>query len=139
MYKNYHYVNADENEIHRYGKKARAKVEAWLDPNENGYYNFPVDGDKYWTIGTSKGKYGEFCKIYDTIFSVNSYGCMYARVGTEKGEKFVEVLKKMIAEMNRIDNEEAAIRRENGDRKYCERYGLDYDEFVKENYDEDEI
>lgn len=57
MYKDNRYINAGENEIYRYGHKAIDRVKAFLDPNEKGYYSFPVDGGKYWTIGTSNGKF----------------------------------------------------------------------------------
>lgn len=103
MFKDYRYINAGENEIYRYGRKAVAMVESYLEPNERGYYSFPVDGNKYYTIGTSNGKYGEFCKVNGTIFSVNKGGYMYAKAGTEKGDKFVEALKSIIAEMHRIN------------------------------------
>lgn len=103
MYKDFRYINAGENEIYRYGHKAVERVQMYLEPNDKGYYSIPVDGEKYWTIGTSNGKYGEFCKINDTIFSVNSYGYMYAKAGTDKGEKFVEALNSMINSMNDIN------------------------------------
>lgn len=99
------YVNAGENDIHRYGRKAQELIKAYLEPNNAGFYSIPVDGDKYYTIGTSKGKYGEFCKMNGTIFSVNSMGNAYAKAGTEKGEKFVEVLKAMIEKMQQINAE----------------------------------
>lgn len=105
MYKDYRYINAGQNEIHRYGHKAVERVQAFLEANENGYYSFPVDGGKYWTIGTSNGKFGEFAKVGNTIFSVNNGGFMYAKAGTEKGEKFVEALNTLIAEMHRLNNE----------------------------------
>ena len=34
MYKDFRYINAGENEIHRYGKKAQKRVKAFLEPNE---------------------------------------------------------------------------------------------------------
>ena len=105
MYKDFRYINAGENEIYRYGHKAVERVQAFLEPNENGYYSFPVDGGKYWTIGTSKGKFGEFAKYKDTIFSVNNGGFAYAKADTQKGEKFVEFLNDLIAEMNRLNDE----------------------------------
>lgn len=105
MYKDYRYINAGQNEIYRYGHKAVEKVQACLTPNDQGWLSIPVDGGKYWTIGTSEGKYGEFAKVKDTIFSVNSAGYMYAKVGSSKGEKFVEAIKFMIAEMNRMNQE----------------------------------
>lgn len=104
MYKDYRYINAGENEIYRYGRKAVERVQAFLEPN-NGYYSFPVNGDKYWTIGTSNGKFGEFMKYGDTIFSVNKGGFAYAKEGTEKGERFVEFLNAIISEMHRLNKE----------------------------------
>ena len=104
MYKDYRYINAGQNEIYRYGRKAREKVEKYLKPS-NGFYSIPVDGEKYWTIGTSKGKYGEFAKVKDTIFSVNDSGYMYAKVDSPKGEKFIEAINFMLDEMNRINQE----------------------------------
>lgn len=103
MFKDSRYINAGVNEIYRYGKKAVEKVSAHLEPNEAGFYNFPVDGGKYWTIGTSEGKYGEFAKIDDTIFSVNGAGFMYAKAGTDKAEKFVAALRSMISDMDRMN------------------------------------
>lgn len=108
MYKDYRYINAGENEIYRYGHKAVERVQSFLNPNENGYYSFPVDGGKYWTMGTSEGKYGEFMKFRETIFSVNKGGYAYAKAGTDKAEKFVEFLNSIIAEMNRLNAERVA-------------------------------
>lgn len=107
MYKDYRYINAGTNEIYRYGKKAVAKVKAFFEPNDKGFYSFPVDGDRYWAIGTSKGKFGEFAKYGDTFFSVNSAGFMWAKAGTEKGEKFVEFINALVDEMNKINEERA--------------------------------
>ena len=104
MYKDNRYINAGENEIYRYGHKAVEKVQAFLNPNENGYYSFPVDGNKYWTIGTSNGKFGEFARIGETIFSVNKGGYMYAKVGTAKAEAFVKALNWMVEEMHKLNN-----------------------------------
>lgn len=98
MFKDNRYINAGENEIYRYGHKAVEKVQACM-AEHNGFYSIPADGDKYWTIGTSNGKYGEFCNIEGTIFSVNSAGYAYAKVGTEKGERFIKALEAMIAFM----------------------------------------
>lgn len=105
MYKDYRYINAGQNEFHRYGKKAVEKVKECLIPNNAGYYSIPVDGGKYWSIGTSKGKYGEFAKVNDTIFSVNSAGYMYAKAGTEKAEKFIQAINAMISSMNAANME----------------------------------
>lgn len=103
MFKDNRYINAGENEIYRYGHKAVDKVKAYLEPNEKGYYSFPVDGGKYWTIGTSNGKFGDFMKFKDTFFSVNTAGYAYAKVGTDKAEKFVEFINSMISKMNEIN------------------------------------
>lgn len=102
MFKDYRYINAGENEIYRWGKKAREKLTAHLQPNEEGFYTIMTDGGKYWTIGTSKGKYGEFAKFGDMIFSVNSVGNMWAKAGTEKGGNFVRAITAMLDEMERL-------------------------------------
>lgn len=80
MFKDNRYINAGQNEICRYGRKARERVEAFLEANDKGYYSFPVDGGKYWTIGTSDGKYGEFAKVGDTFFF-----CKQRRLYVRKG------------------------------------------------------
>ena len=103
MYKDFRYINAGENEIYRWGKKAIERVSCSLEPNKAGFYSIPVDGGKYYTIGTSIGKYGEFAKVNGTNFSVNSAGMMYAKAGTEKGELFVKAIEEMIAEMKRLN------------------------------------
>lgn len=107
MFKDNRYINAGENEFYRYGKKAVALATAALTPNASGYYSIPVDADKYWTIGTSNGKYGEFAKINGTIFSVNKGGYMYAKAGTDKGEKFVKAIEGLIKTMNKKNAERA--------------------------------
>ena len=99
MYKDDRYINAGENEFHRYGHKAIAKAKAHLTPNENGFYSIPADGGKYWTIGTSVGKYGEFAKFGDTFLSVNKSGFVWAKVGTPKADVFVAMVNKMISDM----------------------------------------
>lgn len=103
MFKDSRYINAGTNEIYRYGHKAIEKVQAHMEPNEAGYYSIPVDGGKYWTLGTSDGKFGEYMKAGNTFFSVNKAGNAWAKAGTEKGEKFVEMLKAMIANMNEMN------------------------------------
>ena len=102
MFKDNRYINAGENEIYRYGKKAVEKASASLTPH-NGYYSIPADGGNYWTLGTSSGKYGEFIKINGTIFSVNKGGYAYAKAGTEKGDAFVKAIQGMIEEMNNLN------------------------------------
>ena len=92
MYKDFRYINAGTVEIYRYGNKAVEKVQSCLEANENGYYSISADGGKYWTIGTSQGKFGEFAKFKDTFFSVNKNGFVYAKKGTEKGDKNAGIL-----------------------------------------------
>lgn len=99
MYKDFRYINAGTNEYYRWGGKAMTKLEQFLKPNENGFYSIPCNGGKYWTIGTSKGKYGEFAKFENTFFSVNSMGRAWAKVGTPKAEAFVKMVRSMIAAM----------------------------------------
>lgn len=100
MYKDNRYINAGTNEIYRYGRKAVEKATAMLEPNAAGYISIPADGGKYWTIGTSDGKYGEFAKFGETCFSVNRAGNVWAKAGTEKGEKLIAAIKSMINWMN---------------------------------------
>ncbi len=104
MFKDGRYINAGTNEFYRWGRKAVERVEACM-VAENGYYSIPVDGGKYWTFGTSDGKYGEFAKIGNTCFSVNKGGFMWAKEGTDKAEKFIAGLKAMIEAMNEKHNE----------------------------------
>ena len=105
MFKDNRYINAGTNEIYRYGHKAVEKVQKCLEPNEKGFYSIPVDGGKYWTLGTSEGKFGEFIKSGDTFFSVNKAGYAWAKVGTDKGNAFVEMLNNMISKMNELNAE----------------------------------
>jgi len=93
------HIYAGTNEFYRWGQKAAAKVKKALEPNENGYYSIKVDGGKYWTFGTSVGKYGEFAKYKDTFFSVNKGSYLYAKAGTEKGKAFVEMINDMLTQM----------------------------------------
>lgn len=118
MFKDNRYIYAGTTEIYRFGHKAVEKAEKALEANEKGFYSIPVDGGKYWTIGTSEGKYGEYAKVGDTFFSVNKGGYMWAKAGTGKGEAFVKAVKAMIEYMNKLnaarvqafdDNEEEEI------------------------------
>lgn len=108
MYKDYRFVDAGENEIYRYGRKARERMTAYLEPNEKGFYSLPADGGKYYTIGTSEGKYGEFAKFEGKFLSVNSAGYVWAKAGTEKAETFKDMIKSMIATMEQTDAERIA-------------------------------
>lgn len=105
MYKDFRFINAGENEIYRYGKNAREKVEKALMPNEKGFFSIPADGGKYWTIGTSEGKYGEFAKFNGIFLSVNSAGNVWAKVGTDKAEAFIEMINQMLKDMKKLDAE----------------------------------
>lgn len=102
MFKDNRYINAGTIEVYRYGHKAVEKVESFKEAH-SGYYSIPTDGGKYWTIGTSEGKFGEFIKFNETFFSVNKGGFAYAKAGTEKGEKFLELLDSMINYMNELN------------------------------------
>lgn len=104
MFKDDRYINAGTNEFYRYGKKAQSKVEAALTPNENGYYSILADGGKYWTFGTSSGKYGDFAKIGDTIFSVNKGGFIYAKAGTDKGDAFIKGITALLNSMKETND-----------------------------------
>lgn len=99
------HINAGENEFYRYGKKAQEMVAACLEPR-NGFYSIQADGGKYWTFGTSEGKFGEFAKWEDTFFSVNRGGFLYAKEGTEKGEKFCEMLNQMLEDMKKAKKDQ---------------------------------
>lgn len=104
MYKDFRYINAGENEIHRYGRKAQELVKSYLTPNENGFYSIPADGGKYYTIGTSEGKFGEFAKFGDTFLSVNKGGYVWAKVDTEKANVFVAMITDMLNKMIETNN-----------------------------------
>lgn len=99
MYKDFRYINAGQNEYYRWGHKTIEKIQACLEPNENGYYSIAADGGKHWTFGTSEGKYGEYARFNDTFFSVNKGGYIYAKAGTEKADAFKAMLNQMIDEM----------------------------------------
>lgn len=105
MYKDFRYINAGQNEFYRWGHKVVDRLKAYLEPNEDGFYSIPVDGGKYYTIGTSKGKYGEFAKFGDEFLSVNSAGYMWAKVGTHKAAVFVAAINGMIDAMVGKKNE----------------------------------
>lgn len=110
MYKDFRYINAGTNEFYRYGHKAVEKLSEFLKANESGYISIPADGGKYWTFGTSDGKFGEFAKIGDTCFSVNKGGYLYAKAGTDKGDKLIEGIKALIESMK--ETNEARVRKD---------------------------
>jgi hypothetical protein len=99
MRKDGRFINAGTNEIYRWGHKAQERVESYLEPNVNGFYSMPADGGKYYTIGTSEGKFGEYAKFKEAYLSVNSNGMIWAKVGTEKAEIFVAMVKDLINKM----------------------------------------
>lgn len=99
------YYNAGENFIHRYGKKAQQKVMACMTPNEQGFYSIFADGGKYWTIGTSEGKFGEFAKFGDNFLSVNKAGYVWAKVGTPKAEIFLAMVNHLLEDMKETNAE----------------------------------
>lgn len=105
MFKDSRYINVGQNEVHRYGKKAQERAAAHLEPNEKGFYSIPADGGRYWTIGTSSGKFGEFAKFGDQFLSVNSAGNVWAKVGSDKAEIFVAMVERMIEDMKKINAE----------------------------------
>lgn len=107
MYKDYRYINAGTNEFYRYGKMAQAKVRGYLEPNDSGFYSIPADGGKYWTIGTSEGKFGEFAKFDEVFLSVNNAGNVWAKVGTEKADAFVRMINRLLSDMEAKNAERA--------------------------------
>ena len=106
MYINERHINAGQNEIHKFGHKSRECAQSFL-TERNGYISIPV-ATKHWTFGTTNGKYGEFCKINGTIFSVNAGGFCYAKAGTDKGEALCKAIASIIDEMTKMDNERIA-------------------------------
>lgn len=98
MYKDFRFINAGENEFYRWGRKAQELVKSFL-VEKNGYLSMPADGGRYYTIGTSKGKFGEFAKIGDEYLSVNSAGYVWAKVGTPKEETFKKLVNTLLKNM----------------------------------------
>ncbi len=99
MYKDYRFINAGQNEFYRWGRKAQEKLAASLIPNDKGFYSVEADGLKYWTFGTSEGKFGEFAKYGETFLSVNKGGFIWAKEGTDKAVVFLEMINNLLAEM----------------------------------------
>lgn len=98
MYKNYQYVNAGENYFGRYGHEAQERLERHLTADSRGWYCLPCDAGKWWTIGTSTGKYGEFARYRDTYFSVKD-GCIFVKQGSSKEAKYLEFVKGLLQAM----------------------------------------
>lgn len=119
MYNGYRYINAGTIEVSKYGKKARAFVEDHMKANDKGFYSIPVE-NKYVTIGTSEGMYGEYAKFEDTFFSVNRGGYAWAKAGSNKEEAFLKMLESILERMEAYD--EARINHANKvwDEKHAE-------------------
>ena len=100
MFKDNRYINAGTNEFYRWGHKAVDKASAALIPNDKGFYSIPADGGKYWTIGTSTGKFGDYAKFGDVYLNVNKAGRVWAKVGTDKADAFLAMVNDMIEKMN---------------------------------------
>lgn len=115
MYKDFRYINAGENEIYRYGRKAQEEIASFLEPNEKGFYSVPANGGKTWTFRTSTGKYGEYAKYGDKFLPVNKGGYIWAKVGSEKAEVFIAMVQGMLSEMKRINEERIAYKFEGED------------------------
>lgn len=105
MFKDNRYITAGENEIYRYGHKARELAASYLQPNEQGFYSIPADGGKFYTIGTSEGKYGEYAKFKDQFLSVNKGGYVYAKKGSAKEQIFLDMVNNLILTMKQKDEE----------------------------------
>lgn len=96
MYKDYRYINAGTNEFYRWGREAQERIKRAMIVNKDGYCSIEANAGCFWTFGTSEGKFGEYAKYKDTYFSVNKGGYIWAKEGTEKFEKFIEMLKDML-------------------------------------------
>lgn len=105
MFKDSRYINAGQNEFYRWGHKAIDKIKSFMEPNAAGFYSMPTDGGKYYTIGTSFGKYGEYAKFGDTFLSVNTAGRVWAKVGTPKADAFLAMCNRLIDNMVEKFNE----------------------------------
>ena len=102
IYKDYRYINAGTIEVYRWGHKAQDKVRECMQPNSEGYYSIPVDGGRYWTIGTSEGQYGEYVKYNGGYLSVNRGGYAYAKAGTPKADIFMDLCNGMLEYMSQL-------------------------------------
>jgi len=112
MYKNFQILKAGDNRILRYSINGYIKLGQYMEVR-NGYVSIPVDGKGFWTIGTTRGKHGEFCIINGVHFSVNRAGFAYAKAGTEKAEKLVRAIQYLYEEMERLEEQKEEIKRKN--------------------------
>ena len=103
MYKSYRYINAGTNEYYRWGQKAQDRLLANLIPNEKGFLTLQCDGGKYWTFGTSEGKYGLFAKYKNTFFSVKEFGIygemIVVHKDSPKAAAFIQMINDLVNEM----------------------------------------
>lgn len=100
-------IYAGENVFYRYGHKAQERMASYA-TEHNGWISVPVNGGKYYAIGTSNGKFGEFANLFGTCYSVNRAGYAYAKAGTEKGDKLVEAINHMVENMRETNNARGA-------------------------------
>lgn len=95
----YEVVKAGENYYYKWGREAREYLEARKTPNEAGYLSMPIE-TKFYCIGTSEGKFGEFCKSNSgVIFSVNKGGFAYAKADGAKAEAFIAFIDEFLNAM----------------------------------------
>lgn len=95
----YEVVRAGENYYYKWGREAREFLEAHKTSNANGFLSLPIE-TKYYTIGTSEGKFGEFCKSNaGVIFSVNKAGFAYAKADGAKAEAFIAFINEFLDAM----------------------------------------
>lgn len=89
---------AGKYEFYRYGLSAQRYLQKSLIPNKLGFLSLKADS-KFWKIGTSLGKYGEFAKIDGSYFPINNGGYLYAKVGSDKEIEFRKVIKSLLSSM----------------------------------------
>ncbi len=109
------HIYAGTNEFYRWGHKAVEKAQKALEPNDAGFYTIKADGGKYWTIGTSTGKYGEYAKYGNDFLSVNKAGNVWAKVGTPKADVFIAMVNRMIDDMRAVHAKQAEAEEEDED------------------------
>ena len=95
----YEVVKAGENYYYKWGREAREYLGSRKTANEAGFLSMPVE-TKYYCIGTSNGKFGEFCKSNSgVIFSVNKAGYAYAKADGAKAEAFIAFIDEFLTAM----------------------------------------
>ena len=101
-------LKAGENELRRCDTEAQQRVQFCMEPNENGYFQIPADGGKFWQFGISHGKYGPYVKVGNHIFPVNTAGYIWVRQGGSKEGDFKEMLQTMLSMMQKQQKEKQA-------------------------------